>query len=111
MDDTKKSPRHLAAIKKLEQAKARVAAYEARESQAARKADTKRKIVLGGLLLDAAGKDEKFARVVTALLNRVVREQDQKAFQGWEPPSSMMEAAAETAIQPPVTSNIGGAEG
>ncbi len=74
------------ALKQVEQAKARLAALDARANQAARKADTKRKIVLGGLLLDAAEKDEKFARVVSALMGRITREQDRKAFSGWAPP-------------------------
>lgn len=71
----------------LAQAKARLQALEARASQAARKADTKRKIVLGGLLLDWAGKDPQAARFLGALLNRVIREQDRKAFEGWVPPT------------------------
>lgn len=74
------------ALKQVEQAKARLAALDARANQAERKADTKRKIVLGGLLLDAAAKDEKFARVVSALMGRITREQDRKAFSGWAPP-------------------------
>ncbi|MDE2342151.1 MAG: mobilization protein [Betaproteobacteria bacterium] len=74
------------ALKQVEQAKARLAALDARANQAERKADTKRKIVLGGLLLDAAAKDEKFARVVSALMGRITREQDRKAFAGWTPP-------------------------
>ena len=40
-----------------EQAKARLQALEARLSQDERKKDTRRKIILGGLLLDAATKD------------------------------------------------------
>lgn len=75
------------ALKQVEQAKARLAALDARANQAARKADTKRKIVLGGLLLDAAAKDEKFARVVSALMGRITREQDRKAFSGWAAPA------------------------
>ena len=74
------------ALKQVEQAKARLAALDALANQAARKADTKRKIVLGGLLIDAASKDEKFARVVSALMGRITREQDRKAFSGWAPP-------------------------
>jgi 1-deoxy-D-xylulose 5-phosphate reductoisomerase len=75
------------ALKQVEQAKARLAALDARANQAERKADTKRKIVIGGLLLDAAAKDEKFARVVSALMGRITREQDRKAFSGWTPPA------------------------
>ena len=85
MDLTKKIE---AARKKAEQAKARLQALEARGSQIERKRDAKRKIVLGGLLLDWAGKDPEAARFLSALLNRVVREQDMKAFQDWKPPSA-----------------------
>ena len=69
------------------QAKARLQALEARLSEADRKLDTRRKIILGGLLIDAAGKDERFAKVVTALMSRIDRDNDRQAFDGWEPPS------------------------
>ena len=68
------------------QAKARLQAIENRQSEAERKLDTRRKIILGGLLLDAAEKDEKFARVVQVLVGRVTRDQDAKAFESWNPP-------------------------
>ena len=69
-----------------DQAKARLQALEARASDAERKKDTRRKIIMGGLLLDAAAKDERYAKVLTALLARVERGNDRKAFDGWEPP-------------------------
>lgn len=69
-----------------EQAKARYQALQARLSEAERKLETRRKIILGGLLLDAAEKDEKFARVVQVLVGRMSRDQDTKAFEGWELP-------------------------
>ena len=76
-----------AVLKKIAQEKAKLAALDARVNQSARKRDTKRKVVLGGLLLDAASKDDRFARVLTALLDRIVRDQDRKAFEGWQAPS------------------------
>ena len=76
-----------AARKRAEQAKARLQALEARASQQARKQDTRRKVILGGLLIDAAEKDDRFSKVITALIARMVREQDQKAFEGWLVPS------------------------
>ena len=72
----------------VQQAKARLQAIESRQSEAERKLDTRRKIILGGLLLDAAGKDERYAKVVTALMGRIERDNDRKAFDGWEPPAS-----------------------
>ena len=71
---------------KAEQAKARLQALEARLGEAARKLDTRRKIIMGGLLLDAAEKDERYAKVVAALMGRIERDHDRKAFEGWTPP-------------------------
>ena len=72
---------------KADQAKARLQALEARLNEASRKLDTRRKIILGGLLIDAAGKDERFAKVVTALMSRIDRDHDRQAFESWEPPA------------------------
>lgn len=76
-----------AARKRAAQAKARLADLEARASQQARKLDTRRKVILGGLLIDAAEKDDRFSQVITALKARMAREQDRKAFEGWLVPS------------------------
>ena len=92
-----------AARKRAEQAKARLQALEARASQQARKLDTRRKVILGGLLLDAAEKDDRFARVITALMERISRDQDRKAFEGWQAPSPTPEPLGvnQTAPEPP----------
>src|SRR3546814_5044802 len=50
------------AKKRLAQAKARLDALNARIATEGRRLDTRRKIILGGLLLDAATKDQRFAR-------------------------------------------------
>lgn len=71
---------------KLEQAKARYQALLARENAEARKLDTRRKVILGGLLIDAAGKDERFGRVIDELVKRISRDHDLKAFDGWQKP-------------------------
>ena len=94
-----------AARKRAEQAKARLQALEARASQQARKLDTRRKVILGGLLLDAAEKDDRFARVITALMERISRDQDRKAFEGWQTPSPPPEPLGvnQTASEPPQT--------
>lgn len=81
----------------VQQAKARLQAIENRQSEAERKLDTRRKIILGGLLIDAATKDERYAKVVAALMARIDRENDRKAFDGWTPP-----AAPEVATPGPV---------
>ena len=80
-----------------EQARARYQALQARLSEASRKLDTRRKIILGGLLLDAAEKDDKFARVVQVLISRVSRDQDAKAFEGWEAPRLLASPPADPA--------------
>lgn len=71
------------AKKQLEQAKARLADLNARMAAEGRRLATRRKIILGGLLLDAAMKDARYARVVSELLGRITRDQDHKAFEGW----------------------------
>ena len=72
----------------VQQAKARLQAIENRQSEAERKLDTRRKIILGGLLLDAAGKDDRYAKVVSALMQRIERDNDRKAFERWEAPGA-----------------------
>ncbi len=74
------------ARKRVEQAKARLDALNARVATEGRRLDTRRKIILGGLLLDAATKDQRFAGIVSELMNRIDRDQDHKAFAGWSLP-------------------------
>jgi hypothetical protein len=86
-------------------------AIENRQSQAERKLDTRRKIIMGGLLLDAATKDERYAKVVSTLLARVERDNDRKAFEGWEAPapaSVLSPAPNGSSGQPPAPTNGGG---
>ena len=79
---------------KASQAKARLQALEARLNEAGRKLDTRRKIILGGLLMDAASKDERYAKVVTALMGRIDRNHDRQAFEGWTPPAPAVSSSA-----------------
>jgi hypothetical protein len=71
------------ARRKVQQAKARLQALEARAATLNRKADARRKIILGGLLLDAAMKDPAWESRLNDLMNRISRDQDRKAFEGW----------------------------
>ena len=71
------------ARKKVAQAKARLQDLESRANTAKRKLDTRRKIILGGLLIDAALKDERYAETLTELMRRLSRENDKRAFTGW----------------------------
>ena len=93
-----------------EQAKARLQALEARLSESERKKDTRRKIILGGLLLDAASKDDRYAKVVSALLARVDRDNDRKAFDGWELPGSSPAAPQPAPAAPTASSAPAAAE-
>jgi hypothetical protein len=74
------------AKKRLAQAKARLDALNARIATEGRRLDTRRKIILGGLLLDAATKDQRFAGIVSELIHRISRESDRKPFEGWTLP-------------------------
>lgn len=74
------------AKKRVAQAKARLDALNARIATEGRRLDTRRKIILGGLLLDAATKDQRFAGIVTELTHRISRESDKKPFEGWTLP-------------------------
>jgi len=95
------SPEQIAKARlQAEQAKARLHALEARFSEAERKKDTRRKIILGGLLLDAASKDERYAKVLAALMQRVDRDNDRKAFDGWEPPTPVTTPQPANTIAP-----------
>jgi hypothetical protein len=89
----------------VKQAKARLQAIENRQSTAERKLETRRKIILGGLLLDAAEKDEKFARALQVLVGRVNRDQDAKAFDGWQQPrpAALVPAPASNPAEAPAT--------
>lgn len=76
------------ARRQVEQAKARYQALLARQTAEERKQNTRRKIILGGLLIDAAEKDQRFSQVIDELLKRITRDHDHKAFSGWKKPGS-----------------------
>ena len=67
---------------KLAQAKARLQVLEARASALHRKQEARRKIILGGLLLDAA-RTGSWPRDLDDLMSRISRDHDRKAFEGW----------------------------
>lgn len=71
------------ARRRVDQAKAQLQALEARAATLNRKADARRKIILGGLLLDAAMKDAEWEKQLNTLMDRITRDQDRKAFAGW----------------------------
>lgn len=67
----------------LKKAQARVQAMEARERTLHRKSDSRRKIIFGGLLIEAALQDPAWAERLAELQSRIVRERDLKTFEGW----------------------------
>lgn len=69
------------AQRKFQQAKAALDAIKARESAAERKKDTRRKIVLGGALLELSKTDREASALVTRLIAGLSREHDKKLFE------------------------------
>ena len=75
------------AEKRYAQAKARLQALKNREATRQRKLDTRRKVILGGALLDLAERDSGAAAMLDRLVRNLAREQDRKAFADWDAPS------------------------
>jgi hypothetical protein len=73
------------AQRKFDQAKAALDAVKAREAAADRKKDTRRKIVLGGALLERAKADKEASALVSRLIAGLTREHDKKLFEKMEP--------------------------
>jgi hypothetical protein len=69
------------AQRKFEQAKAALDAIKARDAAAERKKDTRRKIVLGGALLELARTDKDASALVTRLIAGLARDHDKKLFE------------------------------
>lgn len=72
------------AEKRYAQAKARLQGIRNREATKQRKFDTRRKVILGGALLDLAARDSGAAVMLDRLVRNLAREQDRKAFADWE---------------------------
>ena len=82
-------PKVWEAQKRVDQAKARLQRAKARSSARARKLDARQKIILGGALLERArrGDDmdsEAVAKLVCDILSGLSRQNDLKAFEGFE---------------------------
>lgn len=92
------------AEKRYAQARARLMALKNREATRARKLDTRRKIILGGALVDLAGRDSNAAAMLDRLIRNLVRAQDRKAFDGWD-------AGASAALSSAVAPNLSGPAG
>ena len=72
------------AEKRYAQAKARLQAIRNREATRQRKLDTRRKVILGGALLDLAERDSTAATMLDRLIRNLPREQDRRAFTDWD---------------------------
>ena len=90
------------AEKRYAQAKARLQALKNREATRQRKLDTRRKVILGGALLDLAERDSGAAAMLDRLIRNLAREQDRRAFVDWAGPSATPSPA------PPSSSNTDG---
>lgn len=73
------------AQKRYDQARARLQALRNREAARERKLDTRRKVILGGALMDLAASDSNVAALLDRLVRSLPRDQDRKAFDGWSP--------------------------
>ncbi|WP_260502918.1 hypothetical protein [Paracoccus yeei] len=72
------------AEKRYAQAKARLQALKNREAAKERKLDTRRKVILGGALIDLAARDSNAAAMLDRLVRNLPRDQDRKTFEGWD---------------------------
>jgi len=88
------------AEKRYAQAKARLQALKNRAATQARKLDTRRKVILGGALVDLAARDASAAAMLDRLVRNLPREQDRKAFESWSPGNGAAEAAGPDADTP-----------
>lgn len=78
------TPDQLAKLQqKADQHLARLQAAKTRLAETERKMDTRRKIIAGGLLFDAAAKDKQWAQHLAVLLTRIDRPNDKEPFEGW----------------------------
>jgi len=66
--------------RQYEQAKARLYATKARETKLARKRDTRRKVILGGSLIELSERDQPARSVMRRLIGGFSRKQDWKMF-------------------------------
>jgi hypothetical protein len=70
---------------RVEIARARLQTLEARYAKSARRLDTRRKIILGAMLIDGASRDPRLSDIVRDLVGRIERPHDRLAFQDWAP--------------------------
>ena len=89
------------AEKRYAQAKARLQALRNREASKQRKLDTRRKVILGGALIDLAARDDAAASILDRLIRNLSRDQDRKIFEEWEHPRAGVKVADVPADEAP----------
>ena len=97
------------AQKRYDQARARLQALRNREAARERKLDTRRKVILGGALMDLAARDNNAAALLDRLIRTLLRDQDRKAFEGWSPEARGGADREMTGAAPPVPPDPDGA--
>ena len=99
------------AEKKFAQAKARLQGLRNREATRLRKMDTRRKVILGGALMDLAGRDTGAAAMLDRLLRNLPRDRDRAAFDGWSLGADGSGDGAVTAVRSRATDAAPGTPG
>ena len=99
------------AEKRYAQAKARLQALKNREAAKERKLDTRRKVILGGALIDLAARDSNAAAMLDRLVRNLPRDQDRKTFEGWDARTAAHAPAAEMETEGSVPGETAAATG
>jgi len=84
--------------RQYEQAKARLQSARARKATQDRKIDARRKIILGGALIERASRDPDVIRLLKSLVDGLARAQDRKAFDEWSPPAPEADKDIDTVL-------------
>lgn len=79
--------RRQAELKKISQAKARLAAIDARANLKSRRLETRRHFILGDVMLALAETDPEASGLVSALIARITRPQDKLLFGDFKVPA------------------------
>jgi hypothetical protein len=88
------------AERRFRQAKAQLDAVKARKAKEDRKLDTRRKVILGGALIDLAERDDAARAMLDRLMRNLAREQDRVVFRDWEGPGHPSAARATGEVVP-----------
>lgn len=72
------------AERRVREAQARLQTLKNKEAQKQRKLATRRKVILGGALVDLADRDDAALGMVERLLRNLSRDIDRAAFEGWD---------------------------